>query len=127
MLMAIQQKRSRRKASGARYVSIKKKKQRYLGSLPTLTKIDPSKKVNVREMGGTRKIKLLTSNIVNVYDPKSKKHFNINIESVVDNPANKNFIRRNIMTKGAIIKTPKGDARVTSRPGQEGTVNAVLI
>ncbi|MHA1485277.1 MAG: 30S ribosomal protein S8e, partial [Candidatus Thorarchaeota archaeon] len=30
-------------------------------------------------------------------------------------------------TRGTIIKTSKGRAKVTSRPGQEGILNAVLI
>jgi small subunit ribosomal protein S8e len=46
---------------------------------------------------------------------------------VVGNPANRHFVRRNILTKGCIIETDKGKARVLSRPGQEGVVNAVLI
>ena len=49
------------------------------------------------------------------------------IEIVTANPANRHYVRRNIMTKGTIIKTDKGDARVTSRPGQDGVINAVLI
>jgi small subunit ribosomal protein S8e len=35
--------------------------------------------------------------------------------------------RRAIITKGAIIETSKGNARVTSRPGQCGIINAVLL
>ena len=46
---------------------------------------------------------------------------------VGDNPANRDFARRKIITKGAIIKTKRGNARVTSRPGQNGTVDAVLV
>ena len=46
---------------------------------------------------------------------------------VVENPANRHFVRRNIMTKGTVIETEKGKARITSRPGQDGTINAVLI
>ena len=45
----------------------------------------------------------------------------------VDSPANRHFIRRNIMTKGIIIETDKGKAKITSRPDQDGIVNAVLI
>ena len=36
-------------------------------------------------------------------------------------------VRRNILTKGAIIETDAGKAKITNRPGQEGTVNAVLV
>ena len=49
------------------------------------------------------------------------------IKSVIDNPANINYIRRNIINKGAIIETGIGKARISSRPGQTGVVNAVLI
>jgi len=49
------------------------------------------------------------------------------IENVVDNPSNVNYARRNIITKGAVIETSAGRARVTSRPGQSGGVNAVLL
>jgi len=31
------------------------------------------------------------------------------------------------MTRGAVIKTELGNARITSRPGQEKMVNAVLV
>ena len=46
---------------------------------------------------------------------------------MVENPSNVNYVRRNIVTKGAVIETSEGRARVTSRPGQTGQVNAVLI
>ncbi|MBW3022802.1 30S ribosomal protein S8e, partial [Candidatus Woesearchaeota archaeon] len=49
------------------------------------------------------------------------------IKTVADSPANKHYVRRNIITKGAIVETDKGKAKITSRPGQDGTVNAVLI
>ncbi|MGA8914354.1 MAG: 30S ribosomal protein S8e, partial [Nitrososphaeraceae archaeon] len=43
------------------------------------------------------------------------------------NPTNKDFERRGVVTKGAIIDTDLGSARVVSRPGQHGIVNAILI
>ncbi len=63
----------------------------------------------------------------NVYDKKTKKFYKTKIKNVAENPANRHYVRRNIMTRGAIIETEKGKAVVTSRPGQDGTVNAVLI
>jgi small subunit ribosomal protein S8e len=33
----------------------------------------------------------------------------------------------NVMTRGAIIETEDGMAKVTSRPSRDGMVNAVLI
>jgi small subunit ribosomal protein S8e len=70
---------------------------------------------------------LLSVDIANVYNPKTKKYSKEKIVTTSANPANRHFARRNIITKGSIIETEKGKARITSRPGQEGTVNAVLI
>ena len=46
---------------------------------------------------------------------------------VVKNPVNVDYDRRGVITKGAVIETSLGLARVTSRPGQDGIINAVLI
>jgi len=73
------------------------------------------------------KLKRAFASYANLTDQKTKKSSKVKITSVVDNPANRNFVRRNIITKGAVVETEKGRARVTSRPGQDGLVNAVLI
>ena len=125
--MAISQLRSRRKASGGRYIDFRKKKLRELGNLPRLTKLGEQKKVSLRVRAGNKKTVLLRQNIANVFDPKSKKYDKLKILTIVDNPANRHFIRRNIITRGAIIKTEKGNAKVLNRPGQEGMINAVLV
>ena len=65
--------------------------------------------------------------MINVYDKKDKKHKKVKIETVVDSPANRNFVRRNIMTKGSVVKTSLGNVKVTSRPGQAGSLEGVLI
>ena len=59
--------------------------------------------------------------------PEENKNVTAKIERVIGNPANRHFIRRNILTKGTIIKTDKGKAKITSRPGQDGVINAVKI
>ena len=125
--MAISQHKSKQSPSGAKYKDFRKKKQFELGSSPTLTKLAKTKNKKARELGGRRKTRLLSVNTANVLDPKTGKSIKSKILNVVGNPANRYFVRRNIITKGTIIKTEKGDARVTSRPGQEGTVNAVLV
>ncbi len=125
--MAIDQSRSRLKASGSRYIDFRKKRKCDLGQVPTLSKVGELKRKKERTLGGSQRVKIMESNIANVLNPKTKKCVKAKINSVVDNPANKNYVRRNIMTKGTIIDTDKGKARITSRPGQEGTINAVLI
>lgn len=125
--MAIIQDRPKRKISGGRYRNYRKKKLRVVGRLPAHTKMEDKNTISLRTRGGGRKTVQLSSNIANVYDPGSKKYTKSKILTVVNSQANRHFVRRNIMTKGAIIKTELGEAKITSRPGQEGGVNAVLI
>lgn len=125
--MALLQKRARRKASGGRYKSNLTKRLNNLGNLPRHTKIGEKVVRNIRVMGGHKKEYLLSDNIINVYDKKEKKYKKVKLLTVVKNPANRHFIRRNIITKGAIVKTEIGDVKITSRPGQEGSLNGVLV
>jgi len=60
-------------------------------------------------------------------NPKTKKASVTDLKTILESPANRHFVRRNIITKGAVIETPNGKAKVTNRPSQEGFVNAVLI
>jgi small subunit ribosomal protein S8e len=125
--MAISQARSKRKQTGALYKAYRKKKKHELGRLPSLTKIGERRAVNIRTRGNNRKVRILSTDTANLFDPKTKKHEQVKIKTILENPANRHFVRRNIMTKGSIIETEKGKAKITSRPGQDGTVNAVLI
>ena len=72
------------------------------------------------------KLRLLSCKIANVTDPSTNITKKVEISNVVKNPANVDYQRRGIITKGAIIATPLGEAHVTSRPGQDGVVNAIL-
>ena len=94
---------------------------------PTLTKIGETKKRVVKVRGGNTKTRLVTDNYANVLDQKSGKYKKVKIDIVLENPGNRHYVRRNIMTKGTVIKTEMGKARITSRPGQDGIVNAVLV
>ena len=58
---------------------------------------------------------------------KKEKTTKLKIEAVENNPANKNYTRRNIITKGTIVKTEKGNVRITSRPGQVGLLFGVFL
>lgn len=125
--MVVMQHRAKRKPSGGRYKSSKTKKKAWMGSQPSLTKLAAKRSKFIRTRGGNLKFRLLSMDTANVFDPKTKKFEQLKIKTISDNPANRYFIRRNIMNKGAIIDTDKGKARITSRPGQDGVVNAVLI
>ncbi len=124
--MAIYQERTKRKVTGGRY-KYKIKDKRNLGDLPTHTKLGKNKLKIIEGRSNNRKFKLLFGEMANLYDPKTKKYSKIKVLNVLENPANRNFAKRNIITKGSILKTEKGKARVLSRPGQDGLINAVLI
>lgn len=126
--MGVWQGKSRRKSTGGKYKLVVKKHKREMGREPSETHIADHVKIKVvRCMGGNEKVRLVRTNYANVFDPATKTCKKVAVMDVVDNKANKHYIRRNIITKGAIIETELGKAKVTSRPGQDGVVNAVLI
>jgi len=125
--MVIIQSKSKKKPSGARNTTHQKKRLYEKGSSPTLPKVGAVKKRVDRTIGGNEKVKLLQAEIANVLNPKTKKYSKMKILSVVENPANRHYVRRNILTKGTVFATDKGNAKVTNKPGQEGTVNAILL
>jgi len=119
--------RPKRKVSGGRYVSLRKKRLTDLASEPTLTGLGELKRKTIFIRSGKLKTRLLKTNMANVYDKKSKTHKIVKIKTILENPANRHYVRRNIITKGSVIDTDLGKARVTNKPGQEGAINAVLI
>ncbi len=125
--MARSKLRANTKSSGGRYKRIKGKKLKDLAGEPTLTKLGQLRVKFERVKGGSRKYSVLRAEEINVYDPKTKKYSKQKVEAVIENPANRHYVRRNILTKGTVVKTPAGNARITNRPGQEGSVNAILI
>jgi len=80
-----------------------------------------------RVRGNNKKTAVKFGAFVNLDDPVSKKTTNSKILQVVKNPANKDYERRGVISKGALLETELGIARVISRPGQDGCINAVLI
>lgn len=117
--------RSIRKRTGGRLRGFRKKRKAELGREPAETEIaDPRIRV-IDTRGGTEKRRALATNRVSVsIDGETVP---ATIEDVVENPANPHYVRRNIVTRGAVVETSVGQARVTSRPGQTGEVKAVLI
>ncbi|MFC6975754.1 30S ribosomal protein S8e [Halomicroarcula sp. GCM10025709] len=117
--------RSPRKRTGGRRRPNHKKKKHELGTESTETQVGEPKLKVVDSRGNTQKIRAVTTDIASVADGATTHE--ATIENVVENPSNPNYARRNIITKGAIIDTSEGQARVTSRPGQDGQVNAVAV
>jgi small subunit ribosomal protein S8e len=119
--------KSIRKYTGGRLRPNRGKRKFELGTDVTQTVIGPTSRKVVNVMGNGTKVKVLKENVVNVTDPKTGKTQKTAMTTEVENPANKNYIRRNILTRGAVVMTALGKARITSRPGQDGELNAVLV
>jgi len=126
--MALWQGKSQRKPTGGRrrYARGKRKFEIAREVIPTVVaKAQEGETLRVR--GGNHKTRVLGAFKVNLVDPKTGKSASVEVTTVKENPANPNYVQRNFVTKGAIIDTTAGRARVTSRPGQDGVVNAVLV
>ncbi|WFO76102.1 30S ribosomal protein S8e [Desulfurococcaceae archaeon MEX13E-LK6-19] len=117
-----------KKPSGGKKRRHRMKRKYELGRPPTETKVAPvDERVLIRVRGGNYKVRLKKAAYANVYIPSEKKFQKVKIIGVVETPANTEYARRGIIVKGAIIRTEIGLAKVVSRPGQDGVINAVLI
>ena len=117
----------KRKPSGGRRKAARGKRKFESGSFPTETIHGETKRKIVRRHGGNTKIRLVSTSAVNVSNESTGSTVEAEILRVLRNPANINYDRRGVITKGCVIETSIGKARVTSRPGQDGILNAVLI
>ena len=125
--MARSQERSRRKYTGKKYKHFNKKRKRDLERQPLHTVIGEEKKKKQRIMGGNLKLKLFATSFVNVTDLNTNKTSKSKIVSFDSNAASQDLNRRHVLTKGAIVETELGKVKITSRPGQHGVINGVLI
>ena len=73
------------------------------------------------------KIRIAAADTAVVTDIATGKSSKSKLLRVVRNPANVDYQRRGVITKGAIVETEMGQARVSSRPGQDGVINAILL
>lgn len=125
--MALWQGKSKRKESGGRYWPFRKKRARDIGDDPIYTRLEKETKARQkRTRGGNRITSLLTASTANLCTAPGK-YQQAKILKVKENPSNRHFVRMNVITRGTIVETDAGLAKVTSRPTRDGVVNAILI
>ncbi|MGP3667054.1 MAG: 30S ribosomal protein S8e [Candidatus Bathyarchaeota archaeon] len=117
----------KRKSTGGRRRPYRGKRKFERGRPATETIIGKNYRVLIRVRGGNIKNRLVSTDVAQVSNPKTGKTKTVKILRVVKNPANPDYDRRGVITRGTIIETEEGKAVVTSRPSQNGVVNAVLI
>jgi len=117
-----------KKITGGKKGRHRKPRKYELGGYPTETKLSNEEVREIeRAFGGNVKIRLKKALYANVMDPSTKTARKVRILAVEQTPADPMLARRGVIVKGAIIRTEIGKAVVTSRPGQDGVINAVLI
>jgi small subunit ribosomal protein S8e len=117
----------KRKLTGGRKRVYRVKRKFEQGTFPAETTLGEPKRKTTRGYGGNSKVKVLRDKYASVTDQKSGKTAKADILRVVKNRANVDYNRRGVITKGAEIETSLGLARVTSRPGNDGVINAILV
>ncbi len=125
--MALWQGRSKRKPSGGRYRPFRKKRKREISREQQFAFIGEPRRKLYRTKGGNRKVRVLKEQFANVLDPRTSTTKKVKIVTVKENSSNPHYVTRNIMTRGAVVQTEIGLAKITSRPGQDGMINAVLV
>lgn len=87
--------------------------------------VGPIARRAIHRRGGHVTAGVVFADIANVADATGKTTRS-KILRVKKSPANRDFERRGVITRGAVLETEAGEAVVTSRPTADGVVNAVL-
>lgn len=125
--MAYYQGNDLRKPSGGLKGKRRDKRKYELGEPPTKTTFSTQEEREVeRVYGGNFKVRLKKVLYINVAlkDGTTKKARILDVIETPENPQNAKF---KLISKGSIVKTDIGVVKVTSRPGQDGVLNGVLI
>ncbi len=113
------------KVTGGRRHPLRSRRKYEMDRFPNEALIGEQITITRKVRGKNVKTSIKTIDSVNLaIDSKIKR---VKIIKVLENATNNDYQRRGIISKGAILETEEGKCRVVSRPGQHGTVNAILV
>lgn len=113
------------KVTGGRRHPLRSRRKYEMDRFPNEAIIGKQITITRKVRGKNVKTAIKTIDSVNLaIDSKIKR---VKIIKVLENATNNDYQRRGIISKGAILETEEGKCRVVSRPGQHGTVNAILV
>jgi small subunit ribosomal protein S8e len=113
------------KITGGRRHVLRSRRKYEIDRFPNEALIGDQITITRKVRGKNAKTSIKTIDSVNLaIDSKVKR---VKIIKVLENATNNDYQRRGIISKGAILETEEGKCRVVSRPGQHGTVNAILV
>ena len=124
--MAWHDRLTKRKKTGGKKRAFRTHRVYEQGRQPVETLFGETQRKEVKGISRISKIKLVKADYVNVSNPETGTTERLEILDVVSNPANADYNRRGVITKGTIIRTENGLAKIVSRPGQEGSLSAVV-
>ena len=113
------------KITGGRRHVLRSRRKYEIDRFPNEALIGDQITITRKVRGKNIKASIKTIDSVNLaIDSKVKR---VKIIKVLENATNNDYQRRGVISKGAILETEEGKCRVVSRPGQHGTVNAILV
>ena len=113
------------KVTGGRRHPLRSRRKYEMDRFPNEALIGEQITITRKVRGKNVKTAIKTIDSVNLaIDSKIKR---VKIIKVLENATNNDYQRRGIISKGAVLETEAGKCRVVSRPGQHGTVNAILV
>ena len=114
------------KITGGHRHPLKSRRKFHIDRFPNEALMGEQTTVTRKTRGNNRKTAIKTANAVNIViaDGKIKSS---EIVKVLENQTNNDYQRRGIITKGAIVETKDGKCKIVSRPGQDGTLNGILL
>jgi small subunit ribosomal protein S8e len=113
------------KITGGRRHVLRSRRKYEIDRFPNEALIGDQITITRKVRGKNIKVAIKTIDSVNLaLDSKIKR---VKIIKVLENATNNDYQRRGVISKGAILETEEGKCRVVSRPGQHGTVNAILV
>lgn len=116
-----------KKYTGGRLIPSRMRRKSEIDRYPHEPVLGNDNKIVVRRVrGGTLKLSIKNTDFIIVNDIHNKKTIKTKIIRVLENSANKDYERRGVLSKGALVETELGIVRVVSRPGQHGSMNAIL-
>ena len=114
------------KITGGKRHPLKSRRKFQIDRYPNEALIGEQLTVTRKTRGNNRKTSIKTANVVNISLGNGKIK-NSELIKVLENQTNNDYQRRGVITKGAIVETKDGKCKIVSRPGQDGTLNGILI
>lgn len=117
--------RTGRKYTGGKYVVRRKKRKHELPGQRRIVKLGEDKRKTIKIRGGNIKTFIIKGKTINL--KKGNQTKKSEIKKILETPSNRFLARQDIITKGTIVETEFGKAKITNRPSQEGVINGILI